>query len=159
MSRQVRFIELDALERLTLEEGLQNHPKAEFRTHCQMLLFSAKGKSAKEIALLLDSNYQSVLNCFNNWQQKGLVGLMRSSGQGRKAMLSKVDEGRLKAIISQHRQSARKATAQLEKELQVKLHPETLRRFLKSVSTLSVACVRASKANKMHWKGRQKKHS
>jgi transposase len=159
MSRQERYVELAALEKLTLEEGLQNHPKAEFRKHCQMLLFSAKGKSAKEIAFLLDSNYQSVLNCFNHWQQKGLVGLMRSSGQGRKATLSKVDEGQLKTIISQHRQSAWKATAQLEKELKVKVHPETLRRFLKSVSTLSVACVRASKANKMRSKGKPKKHS
>jgi transposase len=159
MSRPIRYIELDVLEKQTLEEGLQNHPKAEFRKHCQMLLFSAKGKTAKEIALLLDSNYQSVINCFNNWQQKGLVGLMRSSGQGRKATLSKVDEEQLKAIISEHRQSARKATAQLEKELAVKVHPETLRRFLKSVSTLSVAYVRASKANKMRSKGKLKKHS
>jgi transposase len=150
---------LDALERLTLKEGLQNHPKAEFRKHCQILLFSAKGKKAKEIALLLDSSYQSVINCFNNWQQKGLVGLMRSRGQGRKATLSKVDEGQLKSIISQHRQSALKATAQLEKDLQVKVHPETLRRFLKSVSTHSAACVKASKANKMRPKGRAKKRS
>ncbi|QHT66031.1 helix-turn-helix domain-containing protein [Rhodocytophaga rosea] len=159
MSRQERYVELDALEKLTLEEGLQNHPKTEFRKHCQMLLFSAKGKTAKEIALLLDSNYQSVLNCFTNWQQKGLVGLMRSRGQGRKATLSQVDEGQLKAIISEYRQSARKATAQLEKELAVKVHPETLRRFLKSVSTLSVACVRASKANKTRLKDKPKKHS
>ena len=132
MSRHERYVELDALEKLTFEAGLQNHPKAEFRKHCQMLLFSSKGKKAKEIALLLDSSYQSVINCFNNWQQKGLVGLMRSSGQGRKAMLSQVDEGQLKTIISEHRQSALKATAQLEKELQIKLHPETLRRFLKA---------------------------
>jgi transposase len=159
MSRTVRYIELDALEKQTLEEGLQNHPKAEFRKHCQMLLFSAKGKKAKEIALLLNSNYQSVINCFNSWQQKGLVGLMRSSGQGRKATLSKVDEGQLKAIISEHRQSAHKATAQLEKELAVKVHPETLRRFLKSTSTLSLACVRASKANKIRSNGKPKKHS
>jgi transposase len=159
MSRTIRYIELDALEKLTLEEGLQNHPKAEFRKHCQMLLFSSKGKTATEIALLLDSNYQSVINCFNNWQQKGLVGLMRARGQGRKATLSKVDEGKFKSIISEHRQSARKATAQLDKELAVKVHPETLRRFLKSVSTLSVACVRVSKANKMRSKGKLKKHS
>jgi transposase len=124
-----------------------------------MLLFSAKGKRAQEIALLLESNYQSVINCFNNWEHKGLVGLMRSRGQGRKATLSQVDEGKLKTIISQHRQSARKATAQLEKELQVKVHPETLRRFLKSVSTLSAAYVKASKANKMRSKGKPKKHS
>jgi transposase len=159
MSRQERYIDLAALEKLTLEEGLQNHPKAEFRKHCQMLLFSSKGKKAKEIAFLLDSSYQSVINCFNNWQQKGLVGLMRSSGQGRKATLSKVDERQLHSIISEHRQSALKATAQLDKELQVKVHPETLRRFLKSVSTLSVAYVRASKANKMRTKGKSKKRN
>jgi transposase len=159
MSRPIRYIELDSLEKQTLVEGLQNHPKAEFRKHCQMLLFSAKGKTAKEIALLLDSNYQSVINCFNSWQHKGLVGLMRSSGQGRKATLSKVDKRQLKAIISDHRQSARKATAPLEKELSVKVHPETLRRFLKSVSTLSVAYVKASKANKISSKGRQKRPS
>jgi transposase len=100
-----------------------------------------------------------MIKCFNNWQQKGLVGLMRSSGQGRKATLSKVNEGQLKAIVSEHRQSARKATAQLEKELSVKVHPETLRRFLKSISTLSVACVKASKANKMRLKGKPKKHN
>jgi hypothetical protein len=66
LSRPVRYIELDALEKLTLEEDLQNHFKAEFHKHCQLSLFSAKGKSIKEIALLLDSNYQSVINCFNS---------------------------------------------------------------------------------------------
>ncbi len=159
MSRPIRYIALTDLEKQTLEEGVQNHPKAEFRKHCQMLLFSAKGKRAQEIASLLDSNYQSVINCFNNWEHKGLVGLMRSRGQGRKATLSQVDEGKLKTIISEHRQSARKATAQLKKELQVKVHPETLRRFLKSTSTLSVACVKASKANKSQLRGKLKKHS
>jgi hypothetical protein len=53
MSRTIRYIELDALEKLTLEEGLQNHSKAEFRKHCQMLLFSAKVKPAKKLPYYL----------------------------------------------------------------------------------------------------------
>jgi transposase len=159
MSRKERYIELDTFEKQTLEEAVQNHPKAEFRKHCQMLLFSSKGQSAKEIALLLESSYQSVINCFNNWQTKGLVGLMRSRGQGRKATLSKVDPQQLRAIISQHRQSARKASAQLQKELSVQVHPETLRRFLKSISTLSVACVKASKASRTNAKDKPKKRN
>ena len=159
MSRPIKTINLDENEQLTLEAGLGNHSKREFRQRCQMLLLSHKGQWARQISFLLDTSYQSVINCFAHWQQGGLVGLMRRRGQGRKAKLSLVDQQQLKAIVSQHRPSARLAAAQLQQELSIGLHPETLRRFLKSITILSVVSAKALKADKTTQKGWKRKAS
>lgn len=82
-----RCIELTDNEQLTLREGIKYHPKHEFRRCCQALLWSAKGWSVKAIATELEVCQVSVSSWLTNWQQQGLVGLMRQTGQGRKPIL------------------------------------------------------------------------
>ncbi|MVM36527.1 helix-turn-helix domain-containing protein [Spirosoma sp. HMF3257] len=134
-----RCIELTESEQITLREGIKYHAKHEFRRCCQALLWSAKGWSVKAIATELEVCQVSVSSWLTNWQNQGLVGLMRQKGQGRRSILSVTNTAHqqaLKQAVSTHYQDAGRIKTDLEKALGQSMSRDTVKRFLKKTITL-----------------------
>ena len=87
----VRYIKLTETERITLENGYQNHPKHHFRQRCHTLLLSDAGRSCPEIADLFNIRTRTIYTWMDRWESIGLVGLMIQSGRGVKPLLNIVD--------------------------------------------------------------------
>lgn len=82
-----RFIKLTETERITLENGYQNHSRHNFRQRCQALLLSDNGLSCKEIAHFFNTRTRTIYTWMNRWESMGIVGLMILPGRGRKPLL------------------------------------------------------------------------
>ncbi len=79
------------------------------------------------------------------------------AGRGRKPKLSTQNPVHLqtvKAEIAKHPQSVKTVVAKLEEDLDLAMHPDTLKRFLKKLVIASVASERASKQGK--WQRKEK---
>lgn len=129
-----RNINLTDLEQLTLQEGLKNHPKHEFRRATQALLWNAKGWAVKTIAQALEVCPQSVSKWITAFEGHGLVGLMRQKGQGRKPILSLTNDTHQQALnkaVAAHYQDAGRIQADLQVALGQPMSRDTVKRFLK----------------------------
>jgi len=129
-----RCIELSDPEQLTLREGIKNHPKYEFRRCCQALLWSHKGWAAKAVASELEVCPQTVGHWLTNWQEAGLVGLMRQQGQGRKPILSVTNNAHQQALdkaVDAHYQDSERIKVELQTALGLSMSRDTVKRFLK----------------------------
>ena len=138
MSRQKRCISLSDTEKLTLREALKNHPKHEFRRACQALLWSYKGFSAKEVAAYTEVSQHSIGKWLSVWQEQGLVGLMRQKGQGKKPILSLTNNFHQQALsraLTAHYQDAERIKADLQMALGQTMSRDTVKRFLKKMTT------------------------
>ena len=88
---------------------------------------------------------------FEDWETGGITALMNRKGQGRKPILSlqnKEQVAQVKALIAKNPQSVKSVVAALEPQLRVKMHVETLKRFLKNLVSASAASAPASSRGK-----------
>jgi transposase len=96
----------------------------------------------------------------NRYEEEGIEGLKTRAGRGRKPKLSTQNPLHLqtvKAEIAKHPQSVKTVVAKLEEALDVAMHPDTLKRFLKKLVTASVASARASSRGKWQRKEPRKR--
>ncbi|AUD00874.1 helix-turn-helix domain-containing protein [Spirosoma pollinicola] len=152
MSRPKRCISLSDTEKLTLQEAIKNHPKYEFRRACQALLWSHKGFSAKEVAGHTEVSQHSVGKWLSAWQELGLVGLMRQKGQGRKPILNltnSLHQQALSRAVTAHYQDAERIKADLQTALGQSMSRDTVKRFLKKMTTTGDASDVQPNPNKM----------
>jgi len=156
----MRFIKLSEPEIITLQEGHKNGSQFQFRNRCFCLILSAQGKTVRELAQLFEVSGITVYAWFDAWETSGITGLINRKGQGRKPILSlqnKEQVAKVKAAAARNPQSVKSAVAELEPKLQVRMHPETLKRFLKNL--VSVSAASAPVSNKGRWvlNGKKKK--
>ncbi len=138
----MRFIKLSESEIMTLQEGHKNGSQFQFRNRCFCLILSGQGKTVRELAQLFEVSCITIYSWFDAWETSGITGLMNRKGQGRKPILSlqnKEQVAKVKAALARNPQSVKSAVAELEPKLQVKMHPETLKRFLKNLVSASAA--------------------
>lgn len=82
-----RELELDDIQRQTLEEMRDHHPKPYMRERASALLKIADGASVNWVArqgLLKPRKYAQVLDWLNRYERCGLAGLYIRAGRGRK---------------------------------------------------------------------------
>ena len=97
----------------------------------------------------------------NNWlvryEKEGIKGLATRAGRGRPPILSQQNPEHLQKVadeIKKHPNSVKTVVAVLEEDLDLAMHPETLKRFLKKTSIGSAAPERGSSRGK--WRRREK---
>lgn len=79
-----RFVRpLGAAELAALQERYRTTNDADERSRCQMLLFSARGKTVPEIAELTLFDDDTVLYWLNRYEAEGLAGLGTKPRSGR----------------------------------------------------------------------------
>ncbi len=148
---KTRIIELTTEQRTALENGYRNGKSHAFRMRCQMVLLKSEKRSSIEVSQILGCCEIVINSWLNRHEEEGIKGLETRSGRGRKPKLSTQNPVHLqtvKAEVAKHPQSVKTVVAKLEEELDVAMHPDTLKRFLKRLAIASVASERVSNQGK-----------
>jgi transposase len=144
---KTKVIELSTEQRAALEKGYRKGKGHAFRIRCQMVLLKSKKRSSLEVGQVLGCCEMVVNSWLNRYEEEGIKGLETGPGRGRKPKLSIQKPLQLQTVkveIANHPQSVKTVVAKLEEELDLAMHPDTLKRFLKKLVTASVASARAS---------------
>ncbi len=139
---KTKVIELTAEQRAALEKGYRTGKSHCFRTRCQMILLKSEKRTSEEIAAVLGCCEMVVNNWLVRYEKEGIKGLATRSGRGRPPILSQQNPLHLKKVedeIKKHPNSVKTVVAILEEELNLAMHPETLKRYLKKTSIGSAA--------------------
>src|ERR1700759_2232604 len=144
---KTKVVELSPEQRAALEKGYRKGTSHAFRTRCRMVLLKSEKRSSLEDADILGCCEIVVNNWLRRFEEQGIEGLKTRPGRGRKPILSTQNPKHLQAVkaeIAKHPQSVKTVIAKLDEALDVRMHPDTLKRFLKKLATASVASARAS---------------
>ena len=131
---KTKVVELSIEQRAALEKGYRKGTSHAFRLRCQMVLLKSEKRSSLAVADVLDCCEIVVNNWLRRYEKEGLDGLQTRKGRGRKPKLSTQNPVHLqtvKAEIASHPQSVKTVVAKLGEELDLAMHPDTLKRFLK----------------------------
>jgi transposase len=157
---KTKVIELTTEQRAALEKGYRKGKSHAFRMRCQMILLKSEQRSSLEVSHILGCCEIVVNNWLSRYEEQGIKGLETRPGRGRKPKLSTQNSLHLqtvKAEIAKHPQSVKTVIAKLEEDLDLAMHPDTLKRFLKKLVIASVASARASSRGK--WQQKEPKKS
>jgi len=136
MSRKEKYIELTGTEIFTLQQGAKCHPKPEFREKCRGLLLNEAGVTIKQIATHLSVNHNTVGNWIMAWEEWGITGLYRKTGQGRVPILNINSSEHIKALakaVEGDAQNVKIIQAELIQALSTPMSADTVKRFLKKI--------------------------
>lgn len=139
MGRKKRYISLSILEQQTLQEAVAHHKKGEFRKKCSSLLMSHSGLDMQFICQYFDINAITLSGWFTAWETKGIAGLNRQSGQGRRPILSINNATHVTALdkaAEAHYQDVKGIKVALETSLNKSMSTDTVKRFLKKIITV-----------------------
>ena len=156
----MRFVKLAESELITLQEGHKNHSQFQFRNRCFCLILSHQGKTVSELTQLFEVSRITIYSWFDNWEQSGIGGLMNRPGRGRKPILSLQNPkhiSQVKKAAARNPQSVKSMVAELEPKIGSQMHPETVRRFLKNLVTVSAASAPVSSQGRWVLKEKKKK--
>ena len=134
MSRREKHIELTDTEIFTLQQGAKHHPKTEFREKCRGLLLNQAGVTIEQIATHLSVNHNTIGNWIIAWEELGIVGLHRKTGQGRIPILKVTSSIHIEALakaVDANAQNVKIVQAELIKALNTPMSTDTVKRFLK----------------------------
>jgi transposase len=123
-----------------------------------MVLLKSEKRTSTEVADFLGCCEVVVNNWLRRYEKEGVKGLKTRAGRGRPPILSQQNAEHLKKVkaeIEKHPNSVKTVVAVLEEDLDLQLHPETLKRFLKKTVTDSLARERGSNQGK--WVHREPK--
>ena len=159
---KTKVVELTAEQRAELEKGYRTGKSHCFRTRCQMVLLKSEKRTSTEVAEVLGCCEMVVNNWLARYEKEGINGLATRAGRGRPPILSQqnlLHLQKVEAEIKKHPNSVKTVVAALEADLDLLMHPETLKRFLKKTSIGSVAPAPGSNQGKWLKKEQKKKSS
>jgi len=148
----MRFVKLTEAELKTLQEGHKNGSQFQFRNRCFCLILSSQGKSVPELTQVFEVSRVTIYSWLDAWEKSGITGLMNKPGRGRKPILSVQNSDHVKSVkaaIKRNPQSVKTVVAELESKIGAEMHPETLKRFLKNL--VSVSAASAAVSNRGKW--------
>lgn len=157
-----KIVELSAEQRAELEKGYRKGKSHAFRQRCQMILLKSENRTSAEVARIMDCCEMVVNNWQKRYEKEGSKGLETRPGRGRPPILSQQNPEHLQKVqkeIKRHPNSVKTVVALLEEDLDLQMHPETLKRFLKKMVTDSLAQERGSNRGKWVLKEPKKKPS
>jgi transposase len=156
----MRFVKLTEPELATLQEGHKNGSQFQFRNRCFCLILSSQGTTVTELTKFFEISRVTIYAWFDSWEKSGIGGLMNRPGQGRKPILSLQNAAhvkQVKAAIRKNPQSVKSVVAELESKIGLPMHPETVKRFLKNLVSVSAAFAPASSQGKWVLNEKKKK--
>lgn len=159
---KTKLIELTAEQLAELEKGYRTGKSHCFRTRSQMILLKSEKRTSVEVAAVLGCCEMVVNNWLARYEKEGIKGLQTRAGRGRPPILSQQNPLHLQKVadeIKKHPNSVKTVVARLEEDLDLLMHPETLKRYLKKTSIGSVAPARGSSQGRWLRREQKKKSS
>lgn len=99
------------------------------RNRANSILYNYNGYKVKDIANLLNVKPQTVYLWIRKFEEDGMSSFYDKEGRGRKSILNPYEE-EIKALVN-NQSSLRVANAKIQKKLNIYVHNETLRKYLK----------------------------
>ncbi|MCK5536151.1 MAG: helix-turn-helix domain-containing protein [Bacteroidales bacterium] len=99
------------------------------RAHCIILSF--KGFTISQLIEIFNVHLNTIYNYLDNWVQYGLLSLYNQKGQGRKSLIKTENEQFIKHVVKKYPNQLKKVLAILDKEKEIKMSLDTLKRFIK----------------------------
>lgn len=152
-----KIVSLSAEKRAELERGHRIGKSHTFRQRCQMVLLKSGERTSSEVAGIVGCCQIVINNWVKRYETEGIKGLETRAGRGRPPILSQQNAEHLQKVkdeIKKNPNSAKTVVAVLADDLNLVMHPETLKRFLKKMVIASVAPERGSNQGK--WLPREK---
>ena len=159
---KTKVIKLTAEQRAELKKGYRTGKSHAFRLRCQMVLLKSEKRISVEVAEILGCCEMVVNNWLVRYEKEGIKGLATRAGRGRPPILSQQNPQHLQKVeaeIKKHPNSVKTVVAILEEDLDLMMHPETLKRFLKKTSIGSVAPAPGSRVGRWSKKEQKRKSS
>ena len=159
---KTRIIDLTDEQRTALEKPYRKGKNHAFRLPCQMILLKSEKRSSVEIAQILGCCEVVINRWLNRFEQEAITGLHTRAGRGRKPKLTTqnpIHLQKVKAEIANHPQSVKTVIAKLEEDLDLQMHPDTLKRFLKRLVIASVDSGGSSSQGRWQMKEPPKRNS
>ena len=159
---KTKVVELTAEQRAELDKSYRTGKSHCFRIRCQMILLKSEKRTSVEVAEISGCCEMVVNNWLARYEKEGIKGLTTRAGRGRPPILSQQNPLHLQKVaaeIKNHPNSVKTVVAVLEADLDLAMHPETLKRFLKKTSIGSVAPALGSNHGRWLKKEPQKKSS
>jgi len=110
----------------------KHHLKYRERERAMGIMLSYKGYSPKEIGDIFDISERVVYKWIDNFNKNGVIGLLTQKGQGRKSILTKEDEVRVKELVEKYPFQLSTVCSELLNE-GIEVSKKTLKSFLKSL--------------------------
>lgn len=85
--KPIKVLELSEDDRLKLEKCYHKGPTHCFRIRCKSILLKSEGKSAPQIAEMLEVTVPTVYAWVKRYEENGIKGLETRPGQGRKPIM------------------------------------------------------------------------
>ena len=127
---KITTLQLTDSEKHDLEIAYKTGDYHCYRTRCKAILLKSQGKSANEIASILDVSIPSVFNWIKRYGDEGINGLKTRTGRGRKPIIDSSDEEIIRKAIEEDRQNVSKAREAWQNATGKKASDATLKRFL-----------------------------
>ena len=131
--KPIKVLELSEVDRLKLEKGYHNGPTHSFRIRCKSILLKSEGKSAPQIAEMLEVTVPTVYAWVKRYEENGIKGLDTRPGQGRKPIMDCSDEEAVRMAIEEDRQSVSKAREAWQNATGKEASDITFKRFLETL--------------------------
>lgn len=127
---KITTLQLTDSEKHDLEIAYKTGDSHCYRSRCKAILLKSQGKSANEIASILDVSIPSVFNWIKRYGDEGINGLKTRTGRGRKPIIDSSDEEIIRKAIEEDRQNVSKAREAWQNATGKKASDATLKRFL-----------------------------
>lgn len=128
----MRFVQcLSTTEIICLRCMLKDHPSDWARVRANTVLLSNNQTPLQDIASLYGVCRQTVSIWLNNWDAKGIFGLIDKEGRGRRTTLSATQEEEVLEMIAISPRSLNQALEEIKKRWDIKLSKSTLKRLCK----------------------------
>ena len=139
--KPIKVLALTEVDRLKLEKGYHYGPTHKYRIRCKSILLKSEGKSAPQIAEMLEVTVLTVYAWIKRYEENGINGLETRPGQGRKPIMDCSDEETVRKAIEQDRQSVSKAREAWQNATGKEASDITFKRFLEALVQIGRAHV------------------
>ena len=131
--KPIKVLVLTEVDRLKLEKGYHYGPTHKYRIRCKSILLKSEGKSAPQIAEMLEVTVLTDYAWIKRYEEIGINGLEPRPGQGRKPIMDCSDEETVRKAIEQDRQSVSKAREAWQNATGKEASDITFKRFLEAL--------------------------
>lgn len=104
------------------------------RRRASAILYIIKSYKVQQISKILDVGIDSIYNWISNFKELGIDSFYDKKGKGRKSSFKDINPITIKEIAL-NKPSVSIANALIRKELNIYVHKETLRRYLKKLQS------------------------
>jgi transposase len=114
-----------------LKALMNSDGNARTRKRAQAILLSSRGYTIDEISAITECHRVTISRWIDQWQERGLDGLLENEGRGRKKTLTEAEETQVLEWLKEEGRSVTRLLGKVEQSFGKKLSAATLKRLFK----------------------------